>query len=129
LIEGRLMAQRILVVDDNRLTRELLKEILVAEGFEIAGEAIHGLEAVKMHHQLTPDLTIMDIVMPDMNGVEATKEILKADPSARIVICSVLGQESMVNDAIDAGAKEYVSKPFKHSDVSLAVKRALAVQT
>ena len=120
------MAIRVLVVDDNKLTRDLLKEILVAEGMEIAGEADQGIEAARKHYQLKPDVTIMDIVMPDMDGVKATRAILQTDPSAKIVICSVLGQESMVNDAIDAGAKDYVGKPFKPVDVIQAIKRALA---
>lgn len=120
------MPTRVLVVDDNKLTRELLKEILVTDGMEIAGEAIHGLEAVRKHLQLKPDVTIMDIVMPDMDGVRATRAILKTDPSAKIIICSVLGQESMVSNAIDAGAKDYVGKPFKAGDVIQTIKRVLA---
>ena len=122
------MTTRILIVDDNRLTREQLKDILVADGFEIAGEAIQGREAVKQYQDLKPDLVIMDIVMPDMDGVRATRAILKADPDAKIVICSVLGRESLVMDAIDAGAKDYVGKPFEGADVIQAIKRALAAR-
>jgi two-component system, chemotaxis family, chemotaxis protein CheY len=120
------MTTRVLVVDDNRLTREQLKDILIAEGFEIAGEAVHGREAVKQYQYLKPDLVIMDIVMPDIDGIRATRAILKVDPDAKIVICSVLGREFMVMDAIDAGAKDYVGKPFKAADVIQAIRRALA---
>jgi two-component system chemotaxis response regulator CheY len=122
------MLTRVLVVDDNRLTRDQLKKILVTEGLEIAGEAIHGLEAIKKFQELKPDIIIMDIVMPLMNGVEATRAVLKIDPSAKIIICSVLGQESMVSKAIDVGAKDYVGKPFKAGDVTQAVNRVLAAQ-
>ncbi len=119
------MPARVLVVDDNRLAREQIKEILAASGMEIAGEALDGLEAIHLHQQLKPDLIIMDIVMPNVNGVEATKRILKSDPAARIIICSALGQESLVIEAIDVGAKDYVGKPVKHTDLTLAVKRVL----
>lgn len=117
---------RVLIVDDNRFTRELLEEILLSDGIEVVGEATNGREAVRFNAQLQPDLTIMDVVMPVMNGVEATKKILEANPNGKIIISSVLGQDSMVIDALAAGAKEYLEKPFNGKAVLRIVRRILA---
>jgi len=120
------MPTRVLVVDDAMFMRNTLKEIFVANGMEIAGEAANGLEAVEKYRQIKPDITTMDIVMPFKNGIEATKEILKDDPSANIVICSALGQESLVIEAIEAGATDFIVKPFKADNVMQIIKKALA---
>ncbi len=120
------MSPRILVVDDNRLTREQLKEILIADGAEIVGEAADGIQAINSFEHLHPDVIFMDLLMPFKDGVEATIEILKTDPSARIIICSILGKEDMLAKALEAGAKDHIGKPVKPEEVTLAVKRVLA---
>ena len=117
---------RVLLVDDEEPARALLREILSAEpGVEIVGEAANGLEALEKYKQLRPDLTTMDIVMPFKSGIEATREIVKHDPQAVIVMCSALGQESLVMEAIEAGASDFIVKPFKAEDVLSVVKKVL----
>ncbi len=120
------MATRVLIVDDAVFMRNTLKEIFTSSGYEIAGEAANGVEAVEKYQDLTPEVTTMDIVMPFKNGIEATREILKSDPSATIIICSALGQESLVMEAIEAGATDFIVKPFKAENVLQVVKKALA---
>ena len=122
------MPTRVLIVDDDNLIRDKLRDILTAGGMEIAGEATDGLQAMSKHHQLKPDVTLMDIVMPCMDGIKATRAILKVDPSAKIVICSSLGQESMVIDAISAGAKDYIRKPFSAVTVLETIRKVSADQ-
>ena len=123
------MATRVLIVDDAVFMRNTLKDIFSSNGFEIAGEAANGVEAVEKYKELKPELTTMDIVMPFKNGIEATREIVKADPGACVVICSALGQESLVMEAIEAGAKDFIVKPFKPENVLQVAKKALAVQS
>jgi two-component system chemotaxis response regulator CheY len=120
------MATRVLIVDDAVFMRNTLKEIFTSSGYEIAGEAANGVEAVEKYRDVTPEVTTMDIVMPFKNGIEATREILKSDPSATIIICSALGQESLVMEAIEAGATDFIVKPFKAENVLQVVKKALA---
>jgi two-component system chemotaxis response regulator CheY len=120
------MATRVLIVDDAVFMRNTLKEIFTSSGYEIAGEAANGVEAVEKYQDVTPEVTTMDIVMPFKNGIEATREILKSDPSATIIICSALGQESLVMEAIEAGATDFIVKPFKAENVIQVVKKALA---
>jgi len=119
------MATRVLIVDDAVFMRNTLKEIFTSSGYEIAGEAANGVEAVEKYRDVTPEVTTMDIVMPFKNGIEATREILKSDPSATIIICSALGQESLVMEAIEAGATDFIVKPFKAENVIQVVKKAL----
>lgn len=119
------MAKRVLVVDDAIFMRNTLKDVFVAAGFEIAGEAQHGLEAVDRYKQLKPDLVTMDIVMPYKSGIEATRDIVKTDPAAVIVMCSALGQENLVMEAIEAGAADFIIKPFKQDEVLAVVKKVL----
>ena len=107
------MSKRILVVDDAAFMRMLLKDILGNGGFEIAGEATSGAEAVRKYKELQPDLVTMDILMPDMDGIQAVKEIKALDPNARIIMCSAMGQKEMVVEAIKAGAKDFITKPFQ----------------
>ncbi len=112
------MKYRVLVVDDAMFMRNMLKEILNNSGrYEVVGEAANGQEAIEMYGQLKPDLVTMDIVMPVMDGIEATREILKQDPTARIVMCSALGQEPLVIESIAAGAKDFIVKPFSPEKV------------
>ena len=119
------MAKRVLVVDDAIFMRNMIKDIFSGTGFEVVGEAANGVEAIEKYHQLKPDLTTMDIVMPFKSGIEATREIVKQDRSAVIVMCSALGQESLVMEAIEAGASDFIVKPFKSEDVLTVVKKVL----
>jgi len=119
------MAAKVLIVDDAIFMRNMLRNIFVESGFEIAGEASNGLEAVEQYRALSPDLTTMDIVMPERNGIEALKEIVRIDPEARVVICSALGQESLIIEAIEAGAKDFIIKPFKPARVIEVAQRVL----
>ena len=119
------MVDTVLVCDDAIYMRKTLRKILTAGGLEVAGEAGNGLEAVKMYKELRPSLVTMDIVMPDMGGIEAVREIMKFDPEARIVMCSAMGQQSLMVEAIEAGARDFVVKPFQPSRVVEAARRAL----
>ena len=114
-----------MLADDHAVVREGVKLLLELEGFEVVGEAANGLEAVEKFRELRPDLTTMDIVMPFKSGIEATREIIKGDPRAVIVMCSALGQESLVMEAIEAGASDFIVKPFKAEDVLAVVKKVL----
>jgi two-component system chemotaxis response regulator CheY len=118
----------VLVVDDALFMRRMLSDILKKEGIEICGEAENGKEAIEKYQQLKPDLVTMDIVMPkieEIDGIDAVKEIMKVDPQAKIIMVSAMGQHSLVVEAIQAGAKDFVTKPFQPSRVAEAVKRAL----
>jgi two-component system chemotaxis response regulator CheY len=116
----------VLVCDDAIFMRTMISDILSQAGFEIVGEAESGLQAVEKYKVLKPDLVTMDIVMPDMGGIEAVREICKDDPEARILMCSAMGQQALVVEAIQAGAKDFVVKPFQPSRVLEAVQRVLA---
>jgi len=118
--------QTVLVCDDAIFMRTMISDILSQAGFEIVGEAESGVQAVEKYKVLKPDLVTMDIVMPDMGGIEAVREICKGDPEARILMCSAMGQQALVVEAIQAGAKDFVVKPFQPSRVLEAVQRVLA---
>ncbi|HZN97342.1 MAG TPA: response regulator [Gemmatimonadales bacterium] len=120
------MNHTVLVCDDAVFMRTMISDILSQAGFEIVGEAESGLQAVEKYRELKPDLVTMDIVMPDMGGIEAVREICKADPDAKILMCSAMGQQALVVEAIQAGAKDFVVKPFQPSRVLEAVQRVLA---
>ena len=115
----------VLICDDAIFMRTMISDILSQAGFEIVGEAESGLQAVEKFRQLKPDLVTMDIVMPDMGGIEAVREICKTDPDAKILMCSAMGQQALVVEAIQAGAKDFVVKPFQPSRVLEAVQRVL----
>jgi len=115
----------VLIVDDAMFMRRMLEDILTKHDFEIIGEAETGTEAVEKYKQLKPDLVTMDIIMPDMSGIDAVKEIVKLDPEARILMVSAMGQQTLVVEAIQAGAKDYVVKPFQPSRVIEAVSRVI----
>lgn len=114
---------RVLIVDDTAFMRKLLKNILFSAGFDIAGEAENGKQAVELYRQLKPDVVTMDIVMPEMNGIDALKEIKKIDPNAKVVMCTAVGQEQMVKTAIKLGAKGYIVKPFQAAKVVEELKK------
>jgi two-component system chemotaxis response regulator CheY len=115
----------VLVCDDAIFMRTMIGDILNQAGFEVVGEAESGLQAVQKYRELKPDLVTMDIVMPDMGGIEAVREICKQDPDAKILMCSAMGQQALVVEAIQAGAKDFVVKPFQPSRVLEAVQRVL----
>jgi len=107
------MATRVLVVDDALYMRSMIRDILAGSGrFDVVGEAANGREAVERYVELKPDLVTMDIVMPELDGIEATREILSRNPLAVVVMCSALGQEALVIESIAAGAKDFIVKPF-----------------
>jgi two-component system chemotaxis response regulator CheY len=117
---------RVLVVDDAAFMRKVVSDALSGGGHEVIGEASNGAEAIARYQELQPELMTLDITMPEMDGLTALKEIIAIDPDARIVMCSALGQESKVLEAIKAGAKDFVVKPFKPDRVLDAVGKALA---
>jgi two-component system, chemotaxis family, chemotaxis protein CheY len=120
------MGQRVLICDDAIFMRTMIGDILRQAGFDIAGEAETGIEAVERFRELQPDLVTMDIVMPDMGGIDAVREIVSEAPEARILMCSAMGQQGLVIEAIQAGARDFVVKPFQPSRVLEAVQRVLA---
>jgi two-component system, chemotaxis family, chemotaxis protein CheY len=118
-------ATRVLLVDDLPFMRMLQREILKDRGYQVVGEASDGHEAVDLYRKLRPDLAILDITMPNMNGLEATKQILALDPAARIIICSALGQQKLILEAIRLGIKDFIVKPFKPERLLGAIQKAL----
>jgi two-component system chemotaxis response regulator CheY len=119
------MSKRVLVVDDSVFMRDIIKDIFAAGGFAVVGEAGNGVEAVEKYKELKPDLVTMDLVMPYRNGIDATREILRGDSNALVVMCSALGQETMVMEAIEAGAVDFIVKPPRAEDVLAVVKKVL----
>ncbi|NLJ72457.1 MAG: response regulator [Syntrophomonadaceae bacterium] len=119
------MGKKILIVDDAAFMRMMIKDILSKNGYEIVGEAENGQVAVEKYKDLKPDLVTMDITMPEMDGIAAVKEIKAFDPAATVIMCSAMGQQSMVIDAIQAGAKDFIVKPFQPERVLEAVGKAL----
>lgn len=116
---------RILIVDDAKFMRLTLANILNNANHEIVGEAENGLEAVELYRQETPDLVTMDITMPEMSGIEAVRKIREEFPDAKIIMCSAMGQQKMVVEAIEAGAKDFIIKPFDENRVLEAINRVL----
>ncbi|TNJ64304.1 response regulator [Paenibacillus hemerocallicola] len=119
------MANKILIVDDAAFMRMMIKEILSKNGYEVVGEAQDGSVAVEKYKELKPDLVTMDITMPEMDGIAALKEIKKFDANAKVIMCSAMGQQAMVIDAIQAGAKDFIVKPFQADRVIEAIKKTL----
>ncbi len=117
---------RVLVVDDAAFMRKLLTDALVSGGHEVVGEAGNGIEAVARWQELKPELTTLDITMPEKDGLAALAEIMALDPSAKVIMCSALGQEAKVLEAVKLGAKDFVVKPFQPPRVLEAVQKALA---
>jgi len=119
------MGIRVMVVDDALFMRNMLKDIFVKAGYQVVGEAANGEEAVARYAELKPDLVTMDIVMPMKSGIEALQEIRSTDPEACIVMCSALGQDALVVEAVQAGAKDFIVKPFKEERVLDVVRRVI----
>ncbi|MEH7882762.1 response regulator [Bacillus sp. JJ1609] len=120
------MAKRILVVDDAAFMRMMIKDILSKNGFEVVAEAADGMQALEKYKELQPDLVTMDITMPEMDGITSLKEIKKVNPNAKVIMCSAMGQQAMVIDAIQAGAKDFIVKPFQADRVIEAISKALS---
>lgn len=119
------MAKNILICDDAAFMRMMIKDILTKNGYNIVGEAENGAKAVEKYAELKPDLVLMDITMPEMDGIEALKKIKAADANASIIMCSAMGQQAMVIEAIQSGAKDFIVKPFQADRVLEAVKKVV----
>lgn len=119
------MAVRVLIVDDAAFMRMMIKDILSKNGYEVVGEAENGLKAVEKYQELKPDLTTMDITMPEMDGISAVKEIKKFDANAKVIMCSAMGQQAMVIEAIQCGARDFIVKPFQPDRVLEAVRKVV----
>ncbi len=119
------MAKNVLIVDDAAFMRMMIKDILSKNGYNVVGEAENGKIAVDKFKELNPDLVTMDITMPEMDGLEALKAIKATNPGATVIMCSAMGQQAMVIEAIQAGAKDFIVKPFQADRVLEAVKKAI----
>jgi two-component system chemotaxis response regulator CheY len=119
------MAKNILVCDDAAFMRMMIKDILTKNGYNVAGEAENGAKAVEKYNELHPDLVLMDITMPEMDGIQALKKIKETDPGAMVIMCSAMGQQAMVIESIQSGAKDFIVKPFQADRVLDAVKKVV----
>ncbi|MGN0513539.1 MAG: response regulator [Lachnospiraceae bacterium] len=119
------MAKNILVCDDAAFMRMMIKDILTKNGYTVAGEAENGIKAVEKYVELKPDLVLMDITMPEMDGIQALKKIKEADAAASVIMCSAMGQQAMVIESIQSGAKDFIVKPFQADRVIEAVKKVV----
>ena len=119
------MAKNILICDDAAFMRMMIKDILTKNGYNVAGEAENGAKAVGKYAELKPDLVLMDITMPEMDGIEALKKIKASDPSASVIMCSAMGQQAMVIESIQSGAKDFIVKPFQADRVIEAVQKVV----
>lgn len=116
---------RILVADDASFMRMMIREIVEEEGYEVVGEASDGIEAVALFQELHPDIVTMDIVMPRCSGIDAVRKIVEVEPTACIVMCSALGQESLVSESLQAGARDFIVKPFNPDSVLATLRTVL----
>lgn len=119
------MAKNILICDDAAFMRMMIKDILTKNGYNVVGEAENGLKAVEKYTETKPDLVLMDITMPEMDGIQALKKIKELDSSATVIMCSAMGQQAMVIESIQAGAKDFIVKPFQADRVIEAVKKVV----
>ena len=119
------MGKRVLICDDAAFMRMMIKDILTKNGYEIAGEAENGAIAVEKYSELQPDLVLMDITMPEMDGIQALKKIRANDGTANVIMCSAMGQQAMVIEAIQSGAKDFIVKPFQPDRVLEAVRKVI----
>ena len=119
------MAKNILICDDAAFMRMMIKDILTKNGYNVVGEAENGAKAVEKYQELKPDLVLMNITMPEMDGIQALKAIKAADPSATVIMCSAMGQQAMVIESIQSGAKDFIVKPFQQDRVLEAVRKVV----
>ena len=119
------MAKNILICDDAAFMRMMIKDILTKNGYTVCGEAENGLRAVEKYGELNPDLVLMDITMPEMDGIQALKKIKENDASASVIMCSAMGQQAMVIESIQSGAKDFIVKPFQADRVLEAVRKVV----
>ena len=119
------MGKQVLIVDDASFMRMMIKDILTKNGYEVAGEAENGNKALEKYKELKPDLVLMDITMPEVDGIAALKNIRKEDGNAKVVMCSAMGQQNMVIEAIQSGARDFIVKPFQPDRVLEAVKKVI----
>ena len=119
------MAKNILICDDAAFMRMMIKDILTKNGYNVVGEAENGAKAVEKYQELKPDLVLMDITMTEMDGIQALKAIKAADPSATVIMCSAMGQQAMVIESIQSGAKDFIVKPFQQDRVLEAVRKVV----
>ena len=115
----------ILLADDLAFIKMVQKEILAKKGYQVIGEASDGIEVIEKYKKLNPDVVIMDITMPRMDGLNALKAIKQIDPNARVIVCSALGQQKLIIEAIKIGAKDFIVKPFDPERLSAAIQKAL----
>ena len=119
------MGKNILICDDAAFMRMMIKDILSKNGYNVVGEAENGAIAVDKYAELKPDLVLMDITMPEMDGIQALKSIRSSDPNSNVIMCSAMGQQAMVIEAIQSGAKDFIVKPFQADRVLEAVKKVV----
>ncbi|MCR5278861.1 MAG: response regulator [Lachnospiraceae bacterium] len=119
------MAKNILVCDDAAFMRMMIKDILTKNGYVVVGEAENGAKAVEKYNETKPDIVLMDITMPEMDGIQALKKIKEGDPGAMVIMCSAMGQQAMVIESIQSGAKDFIVKPFQADRVLEAVKKVV----
>lgn len=119
------MANRVLIVDDAAFMRMMLKDILNKNGYDVCGEACNGNEALDKYKELKPDLVTLDITMPEKDGISALKDIMAFDSNAKCVMCSAMGQQAMVIEAIQSGAKDFIVKPFQADRVLESIRKVL----
>ena len=119
------MAKNILICDDAAFMRMMIMDILTKNGYNVVGEAENGAKAVEKYNELKPDLVLMDITMPEMDGIQALKAIKAADSSAMVIMCSAMGQQAMVIESIQSGAKDFIVKPFQQDRVLEAVRKVV----
>mgnify|MGYP002512304802 CR=1 FL=1 len=122
------MAKNILICDDAAFMRMMIKNVLAKGGYNVVGEAENGAKAVEKYKELSPDLVLMDITMPEMDGIQALKEIKAIDGGAKVIMCSAMGQQAMVVESIQAGAKDFIVKPFQEDRVLEAVKKVTRLE-
>jgi two-component system chemotaxis response regulator CheY len=119
------LADKVLIVDDAAFMRMMIKDIMTKNGYEVVGEAANGAEAVAKYKELKPDVVTMDITMPEVDGIQALRQIKSMDSNAKVLMCSAMGQQSMVIEAIQAGARDFIVKPFQAERVIEALQKAL----
>ncbi len=119
------MAKNILICDDAAFMRMMIKDILSKNGYNVVGEAENGVKAIEKYSELKPDLVLMDITMPELDGIGALKKIKENDAAAKVIMCSAMGQQAMVIESIQAGAKDFIVKPFQADRVLEAVKKVV----